>query len=94
MTGLTDGMTAVVFDFYATLTPSSPAEAWARNARALAAVLGVEDALLVRVLDDSFPERITGALGDARATMLAIAARLGVALSPARGRHRSTSDRP
>lgn len=83
MTGLTDGMTAVVFDFYATLTPSSPAEAWARNARALAAVIGVEDALLVRVLDDSFPERITGALGDARATMLALAGRLGVGLSAA-----------
>lgn len=83
MTGLTDGMTAVVFDFYATLTPSSPAEAWASNARRLAAVLGVEEALLVRLLDDSFPERITGALGDAHATMLALAERLGVRLGAA-----------
>ncbi len=69
MTGLTDGMTAVVFDFYGTLTPVSPSEAWASNAARLAAVMGVPVDALVRVLDDSFPERISGALGDVRQTM-------------------------
>lgn len=80
MTGLTDGMTAVVFDFYGTLTPSSPAEAWASNARLLASVLGVEAASLIRVLDETFPDRVSGALGDSRQTMHAIAGRLGVRL--------------
>ena len=82
VTGLTDGMTAVVFDFYGTLTPSSPAEAWASNARLLAGVLGVDAEPLIQVLDETFPERVSGALGDARETMLAIAGRLGVRLGP------------
>ena len=62
MTSLTDGMTAVVFDFYGTLTPVSPSEAWASNAARLAAVIGLQVVDLLRVLDDSFPERISGAL--------------------------------
>jgi putative hydrolase of the HAD superfamily len=81
VTGLTDGMTAVVFDFYGTLTPISPSEAWASNAAKLAAVLGVGAESLLQVLDDSFPERISGALGDVRQTMQAIADRLGVTLT-------------
>ncbi len=81
MTDLTDGMTAVIFDFYGTLTPVSPSEAWASNAARLAGVLGVPVPALVRVLDESFPERISGALGDVRQTMAAIAARLGVRLT-------------
>lgn len=81
MTGLTDGMTAVVFDFYGTLTPVSPSEAWASNAAKLAALMGVSPAALVQVLDDSFPERISGALGGVRQTMAAVAERLGVRLS-------------
>ena len=81
MTSLTDGMTAVVFDFYGTLTPVSPSEAWASNAALLAAVMGVQVVDLLRVLDDSFPERISGALGDVRQTMKAIGARLGVQLT-------------
>ena len=81
MTGLTDGMTAVVFDFYGTLTPVSPSEAWAGNAARLAAVMGVSSAALIEVLDDSFPERISGALGGVRETMAAVAERLGVRLS-------------
>jgi putative hydrolase of the HAD superfamily len=74
-------MTAVVFDFYGTLTPISPSEAWASNAARLAAVLGVDVASLLQVLDDSFPERISGALGDVRQTMQALAGRLGVRLT-------------
>lgn len=81
MTGLTDGMTAVIFDFYGTLTPVSPSEAWAGNAAKLAAVMGVSAAGLIQVLDDSFPERISGTLGGVRETMAAVAARLGVRLS-------------
>jgi len=81
VTGLTDGMTAVVFDFYGTLTPVSPSEAWAGNAARLAAVMGVSSAALIEVLDDSFPERISGALGGVRETMAAVAERLGVRLS-------------
>ncbi len=81
VTGLTDGMTAVVFDFYGTLTPVSPDEAWASNAAALAAAFGVPPAALVTVLDESFPERITGLLGTVRQTMGALADRLGVVLT-------------
>jgi len=79
--GLTHGMSAVVFDFYGTLTPVSPSEAWASNAARLAAALGVGVGSLVQVLDDSFPERISGALGDVRQTMRALADRLGVRLT-------------
>jgi putative hydrolase of the HAD superfamily len=81
VTRLTDGMTAVVFDFFGTLTPVSPSEVWASNAAGLAAVMGVSADDLVRVLDDSFPERISGALGDVRQTMQAVADRLGAQLS-------------
>src|SRR5215469_17091911 len=81
VTGLTDGMAAVVFDFYGTLTPVSSSEAWASNAAQLAAVMGVSPAALIEVLDASFPERISGALGDIPQTMAAIADRLGVQLT-------------
>ncbi len=75
--GLTDGITAAVFDFFGTLTPVSPPEIWADNASRLAAVLGVPAAALVQALDESFPERISGALGDVRQTLEVIAGRLG-----------------
>ena len=82
MTDLTEGMAAVIFDFYGTLTPVSPGEAWASNAATLAQVMGVVPGELVRVLDDSFPERISGALGDVRQTMATVAGRLGLTLTP------------
>lgn len=78
MTNPLRGRTAVVFDFYGTLTPVSPPAAWADNAARLAAVLEVSPATLVQVLDDSFPERITGALGDVRQTLQVLAGRLGL----------------
>jgi putative hydrolase of the HAD superfamily len=71
-------MTAVVFDFFGTLTPVSPSAAWARNATRLAAVYGVSAEDLLRVFDESFPERISGAFGDVRQTMQAVGDRLGV----------------
>ena len=81
VTGLTDGMQAVVFDFFGTLTPVSPNEVWAGNAAKLAAVFGVGAESLLQVLDDSFPERISGALGDVRQTMRALGDRLGARLT-------------
>lgn len=83
MTELTDGMAAVVFDFFGTLTPVSSSEAWASNAARLAAVIGVSPLALIDVLDASFPERISGALGDVRQTVAVIADRLGVQLTGA-----------
>jgi putative hydrolase of the HAD superfamily len=80
-TGLIDGMTAVVFDFYGTLTPISPSEAWASNAARLAAVMGVPPDELTRALADSFPERISGVFGGVRETMSAVAERLGLHLT-------------
>ena len=74
-------MTAVVFDFYGTLTPISPDEAWASNAASLAGAFGVSPTALVAALDESFPDRITGVLGTVRQTMLALADRLGVVLT-------------
>jgi putative hydrolase of the HAD superfamily len=81
MTGLSDGMAAVVFDFYGTLTPVSPDEAWASNAATLAAAFCVSPAALVAALDESFAERITGTFGTVRQTMQALADRLGVVLT-------------
>jgi putative hydrolase of the HAD superfamily len=81
VTDLTEGMTAVVFDFFGTLTPTSPPEIWADHAAQLAAVLGVPAAALLQALDESFPERISGALGDIRQTLANLAARLGAQVS-------------
>lgn len=78
MTGMTDGLTAVVFDFYGTLTPVSPADTWAEHTAQLAAVLGVGPEELLRVLDASYPERFIGALGGVRQTLGTLAARMGV----------------
>ena len=84
MPGLTDGMAAVVFDFYGTLTPVSPAEAWTEHTSQLAAALGVAPQALVGALDESYPERFTGALGDVRQTLQTLAARLGTQVSEER----------
>lgn len=81
VTGLTDGIAAVVFDFYGTLTPISPNEAWASNAAQLAAIFGVSASALAAEFEATFPARITGAMGGVRQTMQALAARLGVQLS-------------
>jgi putative hydrolase of the HAD superfamily len=80
---LTNGISAVVFDFFGTLTPISPDAAWARNAARLAAAMGVSAAALATALDESFPERISGALGGVRETIQALGARLGARLTEA-----------
>jgi putative hydrolase of the HAD superfamily len=79
--GLTDGIAAVVFDFYGTLTPVSRAEVWTDHVSQLAAVFGVAPQDVVRVLDESYPERFTGALGDARQTLETLATRMGAQVS-------------
>jgi putative hydrolase of the HAD superfamily len=81
VTGMTDGMTAVIFDFYGTLTPVSPAEAWVDHTSRLAALLGVEPGALARELDESYPERATGAMGDVRQTLRTLGTRLGAPLT-------------
>ena len=81
MTSMTDGMTAVVFDFYGTLTPVNSTAAWIDHTSRLAALLGVEPEALARALDESYPERATGALGDVRRTLRTLATRLGAQLT-------------
>jgi len=83
VTGLTDGASAVIFDFFGTLTPVSPDQVWAANARRLAVALGVPADALLTALDESFPERITGSLGDVRQTLQVLAGRLGARPSDA-----------
>jgi putative hydrolase of the HAD superfamily len=71
------GKTAVVFDFYSTLTPPGADAVWQRHTAAVAGLLGVAPARLAEELSASFPDRMSGALGDAGQTMAALAARSG-----------------
>jgi putative hydrolase of the HAD superfamily len=71
-------ITAVVFDFFGTLTPSTPAHVWDDHAARSAAPLGVPARTWRAALDASFPERATGSLGDLAATFRTLALRMGV----------------
>jgi putative hydrolase of the HAD superfamily len=66
---------AVVFDFFATLTPSTPEAVWQEHTARSAALLGLDSAIWRRALDESWPERATGALGDLSATFRELARR-------------------
>lgn len=68
---------AVVFDFYATLTPSTPPHVWQEHTARSAAPLGLAVAEWRRALDESWAERATGALGDLPATFRELARRHG-----------------
>jgi len=70
---------AVVFDFFATLTPSTPEAVWQEHTARSASLLGVDATAWRRALDESWPERATGALGDLPATFRELARRNGVA---------------
>src|SRR5215467_12588774 len=69
---------AVVFDFFGTLTPSTPEHVWAEHARRSAGPLGIAIPAWRRALDGSFAERVTGVLGDLPATFRELARRCGV----------------
>jgi putative hydrolase of the HAD superfamily len=74
---LSVAITAVVFDFFGTLTPSTPANVWDDHAARSAAPLGIPARAWRAALDASFPERATGSLGDLSATFCALARRCG-----------------
>ncbi len=69
---------AVIFDFFGTLTPSTPDHVWHEHATRSAAPLGISAAAWRQVLNGSFAERATGALGDLPATFRELARRVGV----------------
>jgi putative hydrolase of the HAD superfamily len=68
---------AVIFDFFGTLTPSTPSRIWDDHAARSAAPLGLPAATWRAVLDASFAERATGRLGDLAATFRTLALRSG-----------------
>ncbi|MFJ1973914.1 HAD family hydrolase [Streptomyces sp. NPDC087903] len=70
-------ITAVVFDFFGTLTPSTPTNVWDDHAARSAAPLGIPPRTWRTVLDVSFPERATGSMGDLAATFRILAHRTG-----------------
>ncbi|AUG81467.1 haloacid dehalogenase [Kitasatospora sp. MMS16-BH015] len=69
---------AVIFDFFGTLTPSTPTGLWDTHAARSAAPLGIPTQQWRRALDESFPERAVGALGDLPRTFRTLARRCGV----------------
>ncbi len=74
---------AVVFDFFGTLTDPA-AEPGRRTAfDATAAALGVPPDAFWAVMAASFPSRASGACGDTRSTLRAVAAACGVTVSAA-----------
>jgi putative hydrolase of the HAD superfamily len=69
---------AVIFDFFGTLTPSTPDHIWHAHTARSAAPLGVDVAAWWQTLTDSYAERATGRLGDLRATFRELASRNGI----------------
>lgn len=69
---------AVIFDFFGTLTPSTPSRVWDEHAARSAAPLGIAAPAWRAALNASFAERVTGRLGDLPATFRALARRTGV----------------
>ncbi|WSD91617.1 hypothetical protein OG925_48215 [Streptomyces canus] len=69
--------TAVIFDFFGTLTPSTPTNVWDDHAARSAAHLGIPVRTWRAAPDASFPERATGSLGDLAATFRTLAHRIG-----------------
>lgn len=69
---------AVIFDFFGTLTPSTPEHVWRDHTARSAAPLGISAAAWRSALDSSWPERAAGLLGDLPATLRELARRSGV----------------
>jgi putative hydrolase of the HAD superfamily len=74
---------AVVIDFFGTLTESASDEVWFQAAAASAAPLGLPPERWRQALDASFAERATGALGDLPDTFRELARRCGTEPSDA-----------
>ena len=74
---------AVVIDFFGTLTMSASDEVWFQAAAASAAPLGLPPERWRQALDASFAERATGALGDLSDTFRELARRCGAEPSEA-----------
>jgi putative hydrolase of the HAD superfamily len=74
---------AVIFDYFGTLTTSTPAGVWEQLTERSAAPLGIPPDQWRRVLRDSLPERATGKLGGLQETIRVLAARCGAHPSPA-----------
>ncbi|MFG2697308.1 HAD family hydrolase [Kitasatospora sp. NPDC048407] len=68
----------MIFDFFGTLTPSTPSGIWDEHAARSAAPLGIPVEQWRRALDESFPERAVGAMGDLPRTIRTLARRCGV----------------
>src|SRR5258708_9698088 len=66
---------AVIFDFFGTLTPSTPEHIWHEHTSRSAAPLGVDVTAWRQTLNDSYAERATGSLGDLTATFRELARR-------------------
>jgi putative hydrolase of the HAD superfamily len=71
-------VSAVIFDFFGTLTPCTPVGVWDEHAARSAAPLGIPSGTWRAILDSSFPERATGSLGDLTQTFRILARRCGV----------------
>jgi putative hydrolase of the HAD superfamily len=69
---------AVVFDFFGTLTPNTPSHVWDIHAARSASPLGIPPTVWRAALDSSFHERLNGALGDLPQTFHSLARECGV----------------
>jgi putative hydrolase of the HAD superfamily len=69
---------AVIFDFFGTLTPSTPEHIWHEHTSRSAAPLGVDVTAWRQTLNDSYAERATGSLGNLTATFRELARRNGI----------------
>ena len=76
-------MKAVVFDFFGTLTDPSAEGGRRASFAATAEALGVPVEAFCTTMASTFRERATGAFGDTRATLQAVAQRCGVSPTPA-----------
>jgi putative hydrolase of the HAD superfamily len=81
VSSLVEQVSAVIFDFFGTLTPGAPAELWIAHASEIAALMHVDGPALYKELNESFPERATGAMGDLPRTLQTLASRLGARLT-------------
>ncbi len=71
-------ITAVIFDFFGTLTPSTPERVWRDHSARSAAPLGISATAWRSALEESWHERARGMLGDVPATFRELARRSGV----------------